>query len=97
MRRIARFRRKQELPETVKLEDHPLRDKTIMTNSRIIVDLNSKAISESQELNPVKGQLVNDASIDQQRQRLRGKIKKVSLVGSRSNGHLNLAPTLVFK
>nr|GEW56095.1 hypothetical protein [Tanacetum cinerariifolium] len=51
-------------------------------------------ISESQELNPVKGQLVVDASIDQQRQRLRGKIEKVSLVGSRSNGHLNLAPTL---
>nr|GEX85796.1 protein phosphatase 2C family protein [Tanacetum cinerariifolium] len=92
MRRITRP--KQELPETVKLEDHPLRDETIMTNSRIIVDLNSKAISESQELNPVKGQLVVDASIDQQRQRLHGKIKKVSLVGSRSNGYLNLVPTL---
>ncbi|GJR90631.1 hypothetical protein Tco_0214642 [Tanacetum coccineum] len=65
-----------------------------MTNSRIIVDLNSKAISESQELNPAKGRLVIDASIDQQRKRLHEKIEKVSLVGSRSNGHINLAPTL---
>nr|GEW37184.1 RNA-directed DNA polymerase, eukaryota, reverse transcriptase zinc-binding domain protein [Tanacetum cinerariifolium] len=90
----ALFRHKPELTETVKLEDPPLGDETITTNSRIITNLNSKPVSGSQELNPSKGQLVINASIDQQRKRFRGKIEKVSLVGSRGNGNINLAPTL---
>ncbi|GJY74723.1 retrovirus-related pol polyprotein from transposon TNT 1-94 [Tanacetum coccineum] len=86
--------RKQELSKGVKLEDHPLGDEKIMTNSRIIGDLNSKHVSESQEVNPAKGQLVIDATIDQERKRLRPKIEKVSLARLRSNVHINLAPTL---
>nr|GEY56086.1 protein phosphatase 2C family protein [Tanacetum cinerariifolium] len=88
------FRHKPELTETVKLEDPPIGDETITTNSRIITDMNSKPVSGSQELNPAKGQLVINASIDQQRKRFRGKTEKVSLVGSRGNGNINLAPTL---
>ncbi|PWA82646.1 protein phosphatase 2C family protein [Artemisia annua] len=70
------FRHKQEVTEIVKLEDHPLRDETIMTNSgkNMIWDLNSILVSESNDLNPAKGQLVIDASINQQRKRLRNKV-----------------------
>ena len=41
----------------------------------MIWDLNSILVSESKDLSPAKGQLVIDASINQQRKRLHNKVQ----------------------
>ena len=43
----------------------------------MIWDLNSIPVDESKDLNTAKGQLVIDASINQQRKRLRNKVPRL--------------------